>query len=835
MQMQSALKAALPRIHHTDDFQSHERQEIVARDLQVSQKHEGSSQEHEKATNSSEPEAAEDEAVLISSPRSPRSPREEFGRTSDRERQKSRSLHNGVNEDEQISITPTRAKVSVQVLAARTSLSSFSTSQALIRKHFRDSSYSDLYNPDDDKRKLNYINECSREEETDSSDDEGAIFGENDETPEYQYDDFIRDFSSIVEAEVESDQSSTEQRDDKIGESSPIDEKGEPPSLNIGLFSTTQYEMNSVSLDRHHNSFIDNSSTPSKSPNSRPLQAQANHSHPHNVPSATMELSKAQLEEKLRGISGTSKDCGSSVATSDLGSIMTRVRFYALKCLALNIFSYILELNPYFVLFTKDSEISRSFNRPKMIFHRTNPPVRTPPDSVRSSPSSKLQNVNEASQARMKVLSSENHPSINQPEQVIDPNDDVNRSQELLRSRQAIDPNDDVNRSQELRRAQEARNINAGVIASQRLLRNNVSSAATSAKINEQLSKLRSKRKNQAQNRDDGAKIPSVLADPTSNWSFGSKQVSGIDKKSKLPVKNEPQPVTNRVGTLRWKYEQSISNASSGSVSAATNRVNKPPPSLARPKPTPSTEISPKLTTRQFQNRSSVSDIPNQHDDASQYSCDVFEIAPRGGGYGVLNKNQWINYETSNAGEDRSVGVHDVHESASQHAFEVTLLVPGNAVVAQLPSRSKLNRPQNAPYILSKSPLRTYNTAPHYSSLSSTTSTDDSVHRCKPQEHKTYGSRVASSPFLKKASATIPKGSIPNSTQGQNPIKASNARNLFSNGWKHSPDKKPPTVLNRSVGTDKLKSRFKSSKKSDSSWIAKQDLKGKKDNSWIAR
>mmetsp|Transcript_1097 Transcript_1097/g.2261 ORF Transcript_1097/g.2261 Transcript_1097/m.2261 type:complete len:278 (+) Transcript_1097:1-834(+) len=46
-------------------------------------------------------------------------------------------------------------------------------------------------------------------------------------------------------------------------------------------------------------------------------------SHPHNLPST--EVTKSLLEEKLRGLKGSSKkECGNSVATSELGSLLTR-------------------------------------------------------------------------------------------------------------------------------------------------------------------------------------------------------------------------------------------------------------------------------------------------------------------------------------------------------------------------------------------------------------------------------------------------------------------------------------------------------------------------------
>jgi hypothetical protein len=52
--------------------------------------------------------------------------------------------------------------------------------------------------------------------------------------------------------------------------------------------------------------------------------------------------------------------------------------------------------------------------------------------------------------------------------------------------------------------------------------------------------------------------------------------------------------------------------------------------------------------------------------------------------------------------------------------------------------------------------------------------------------------------------------------------------NVFSTSWK-SPGKKPPTVTNRSVSTEKLNAKASISKKKDSSWI----VRGRSDRSWI--
>ncbi|KAL3790930.1 hypothetical protein HJC23_004912 [Cyclotella cryptica] len=777
----------------------------------------------------------------------------EWGKMSEREKHKSRSLHwnsnNGVNDDEEFTpkFAPTRAKVCARVIAARTSLTSISSSQALIRQHFRESSYVDHnYSPDDEERKLGYIHECSREDDTDSTGDEAV----NDyDSPEYEYDDFVRDFSTIVEAD--SGHSSAGQHEEKSLEFRFVEEEDELLSSQQGKSQVEKYtdglqnneftfslnEMRSVSTSDQRKDLGEKSPLKPNSLSSRAIEGPTHRSHPHYVPNKLNEVSKTQLEEKLRRIGGINRDGGSSVATSELGSILTR-----------------------------ESEISRSCSIPKMIFHRTHPPCRVT-DSARSSPSSMCNTYNapslmliaETSQCSGEgaIMMNKTPPRINRllPDNARLP----------LESQSITDSNADVFRSQEI-------------------LRDKVASAASSAAmIDEQLSKLRSRRIEQMRNHV-GGEITSISAVPkgcgTQGQLYSPHSSSPVDDtKTQLFGDNQPESVANGVGALRMKYQQFISTTSSDNGRLGSHQKNNSLPSLRQSsnhtKPKQINERQPevaKIST--FWNQLEVSSdssidkpcpnielitkTPNErpttvaqsyHDDASQASGDAFEIAPRGTGFGVLNKNQWMKDETSSISEDPTVGVlHDVFESLSHNAFEISpLYIPGSndtAVVAKLPSLSKLHKAQNTSSFFTGngSPLRRQKSVYQYSSLGSTVSTEslNNVSVGQGGNPKSIGSRVASSPFLKKSSAADPKGDMVSSHQSNQMISSTknasyHRANVFSNSWKHSPDKKPPTIGNKSVATEKLHARFRSSKKTDSSWIAKQDPKGKKDNSWIVR
>jgi hypothetical protein len=257
--------------------------------------------------------------------------------------------------------------------------------------------------------------------------------------------------------------------------------------------------------------------------------------------------------------------------------------------------------------------------------------------------------------------------------------------------------------------------------------------------------------------------------------------------------------------------------------------------------------INKSCPTRKTQNICSARDLVNHYDDSSQQSGDAFEIAPRGTGFGVLNKNQWIKDETSSISEDPTIGLlHDVYESLSHNAFEVSpLYIPSSSdtVVAKLPSSTKLQKTQKSFLLnVNGSPQRRHNPVHKYSSLGGTVSTEysNSASMAHLEIPKSIGDRVASSPLLNKASAADPKGNMVSSRESNQTISSTKnssypRANVFSNSWKISPDKKPPTIGNKSIATEKLHARFRNSKKKDGSWIAKQDSKGKTDNSWIVR
>jgi hypothetical protein len=745
------------------------------------------------------------------------------------------------------------------------SLFSISSHQASIGQHFRDTKFngSQLYQPSESEQKLSYINESSREEDSDSSDDEAV---DKDQTPEYEYDDFVRDFGSIaadarevlsVDGQIDDEKMSTNEdrpfHHHHQQYSSFGDAYSEVPSTEVPSKEScsTIYEIPSAIAGNHKTIQL----SPAKSNDFSSSECLLDRSHPY---SATTEVSRAKLEEKLRGI-GVSTDCGSSVATSELGSILSR-----------------------------ESQISKNYNIPRMIFHRTHPPNRLS-DSARSSPTSMGNTYENASTLVQKespqVKVESPRSNLLQPQIAVDPTEDVIRSQLLRRENSAatsaaimdhpkmdVDPNEDV-------------------IRSQRLLRNNVASVTSSvATIEDQLSRLRSFRATQMRNRVNQAGMNQtgmnkttsregdlnqpVCSDSNTRTGDGSaKRVqstvnqmhskhdsnvhSGAQHSGAKPssiTDQHPVTVSNGVEALKMRYQQFMSTTSSGNdgsryhnnqlSSSRQPTVAKPPEidkistfwkqlktssvDLSVDKPRPNLNASRHLSKKLF-----INDARKYCDDASQQSAEIFEIAPRGSGYGVLNRNQWIKDEMSCI-EDQSIRAA-INESASHHAFEVTpLSLPSHeCVVAKLPSQSKLHRPRDAVYRLNNansSPTREGSTAgSHHLPSENNTPSEYSRRAVAASNDKPrpIGSRVASSPFIKT------RTSISTSNQPINkntsPTKSVMARaNVFSTSWK-SASKKPPTVTNRSVSTEKLNAKASISKKKDSSWIAR----GRSDRSWI--
>lgn len=788
-----------------DDDAKHSNHSVVLRSFDQQKGQLNDTQEPENA-----PDGVEVQVVGTGHPK-------DWIKMSERERHKSRSLHwnsnNGVNEDEQYSppkFVPmrSRARISQRALTSRMSLSAMSSYQASIRKHFRGPQYgvNDPNNPGNDEQKLGYIHECSREEDSESSDDEAA----NDKTPEYEYDDFLRDFSSIA-ADANDVLLRDEERDDEALEFRSIEETHEPSSpaqqharmddvhseLQSKESYSTLYEIPSV-LGSNQRKFH-NQLSPTKS-NVSSSDSLLDESHPHGVTAS--EVSRTVLEEKVRERQNTTKkDCGSSVATSDLGSIMTR-----------------------------ESE-SRNYNIPKMIFHRTHPPsYRSSDSSARSSPSSMGNTYNNSTIApsetpRIKVLRPHSHLAYIQPrnDPPVDVNADVTLSQQKLRRENSaataaatfgppqskVDPNEDV-------------------VMSQRLLEHNVASAKSSAStIEQQLARLRSIRSAQRNKllspNNDESTFPTADDKKTTIPSGDSQMGHQRDTEHSNPSSSDG------VSALRMKYQQHVSSRSPDTYVSSRYGASQHPPGrkTVEDRSIEVAKISsfwkqlefsgdascdkPRPNVTSLPNKPSVNKARKLHDDASQQSGDIFEIAPRGNGaYGVLNKNQWIKDQASV--EDSSMVQHDVYESSSNYAFEISPISRGHdSVVAKLPTKKHQTTPN-----------RTSSEVLQVKRFTASQQTPDD----KPS---LMGNKVASSPFLKKTS------SMPNQINSENTSRTKHVMsraNLIPNSWKASPTKKPPIVLNRSISTEKLlNSTIKSGRKKDNSWISK----GKNDSSWIGR
>ena len=334
--------------------------------------------------------------------------------------QKGRSLawqsSNGVNEDEEYVPKEmlSRAKVT---FSGKTSLFSMVQHSASFREHFRDSHHdaflnrNPLYNPDITDGHIN--NEGSHEdsEEDDGDEYDGAEGNENIE--EYQYDDFVSDFSVILENDPTSarQEPQTEMKISPVAESdiamkrsvfakengdqddavSPSRITGHGVAMKRSVFEKEfasgsndtaprrcQQQIPAAKPHSHHGmpnvqqrkclfeqKATSRSYEPTRQMNTastvnKRLPMRPSQTHPHYVaPSA--EVTKSLLEGKLRGLSNVNnnmsrpKGCGNSVGTSELGSILT-----------------------------KNSGDDRSVI-PRFIFPRTHPPMET--DSNRSSPS----------------------------------------------------------------------------------------------------------------------------------------------------------------------------------------------------------------------------------------------------------------------------------------------------------------------------------------------------------------------------------------------------------------------------------------------------------------
>lgn len=696
-------------------------------------------------------------------------------------RLKSRSLHwnsnNGVNEDEQYSppkFVPvrSRARISREVLSYRTSLSSISVHQASIRQHFQDDSDtgSHLYGTGhDNKHDLSQINECSVED--DSSDEAD----DHDATATYDYDDYVKDFSSIDASAIAADA--------KVALNSII--SGDASSPQHSQFrgkesSSTLYEMSSNLPGNRRRSQI-NQLSPSKSNMSTsdslfdlttpPSQLSTTKSivstseslldqyHPHDVPVMTKEVSRSRLEEKLRelGLSSSSKrDCSSSVATSELGSLMSKS-----------------ELG---TLMSKESTI------PLTIFHRTHPPNRSS-DSARSSPSSHVSSMgntysnSDVIQDSLKIKLSLESPVRSNLHPRPGPSADLN--EDVIRSRQFRRENSAATAAATINQHRPTVDPNQDVVNSQRLLRNNVAAAASSVyTIQNQLSMLRSTKT---------ADVTETTPSPTSNRSMNQTDYRSNDEQASSKPKlfsggtqeNFVIEQLPTIASLRARYQDFISSAT------ASQQTSRKHAEYCNPKDRLSKvdQITSFWKQLEFSGDDSVPSVdksrPNLHkkpfvadarkvcDDASHES-NKFEVAPRGNGYGVLNKNQWV--------KDMASDVED----------------PNVHVVAKLPNRNIPRPPQN-------------------------TDTASYVKGQSPTQHHLSSSKYSSNSFFNKSSPS-PSGS---NHESSNPLKSSMKaqNNAFSNGWKNS-TRKPPPAMNRSISTDKLHFRSKSiRRKNDNSWI----------------
>jgi len=617
---------------------------------------------------------------------------------SERERAKRRSLawqsSNGLNGDEEFS-PKERLPRAKTTFSGKTSLLSMVQQSATFREHFRDSRSkafhlrNPLYNPDSN------FDHTIHEESHENSDDEIGTqnLEENKSIAEYHYDSFMRDFKDILHNEPaprkeEATQTTKEhvewpKHGGKSNNKSVKDEKmilsrelkaasflvDKPSNVAMTraafenqLRHTTQLpftggnqmtlkveqkksQVKQVARNTHKKLSVSNSA-PTNQSVSNPKR-----SHPHNLPST--EVTKSLLEEKLRGLKGSSKkECGNSVATSELGSLLTR-----------------------------ESETSHFV--PRFVFNRTRPSSDI--DSLHLSQSSMQKTIDDTS------------PSLVQKETDALPKSFDNRDFPNRTSKRVRIVLPDLSAPMESHDEREESVLVGGTVASRirlietrrslvchelsrggnskraatndkKILSSNANAAAAIARIDDELDKVRLQHSTSAIAVSSDSHIPIELA---------TKQ-----KVSKMPLHDRNQD-TNAILDPAGQVKKAALKNETMKVTDFWKMLEK------------SSEGSDRLDNKQEAVPSSstkTSAINNNRvaEDGSQVSfSEEFEIAPRLqldgkyghisdlGVYNVVNgafPKEWKKCDAfaDSSQEDGSFGpIHDVYESSSHHAFEI--------------------------------------------------------------------------------------------------------------------------------------------------------------------
>ncbi|EED89752.1 predicted protein [Thalassiosira pseudonana CCMP1335] len=812
-----------------------------------------------------------------------RVPAVEVTKMTERERRKGRTLHwhsnNGINNDEDHlpKQLPTKSKVGT-IIAVHPTLISITASHSAIHEHFRGIEYgvSPLYNPElSVDAQLRFIEESSREYESDDDDSCGQV---DDSVPAYEYDEFVKEFSSIMENEstapqlhaddsdkelwfVEEELSKEEsefspliryttslheaptvqqkevakiqslssikqrrvlfenstgtnhnrsQRADSVVAiiRTPADFKQTMPSRTHGS-GLRRVNQTNLRPQRHLNSIVTTKPTvvnrqsmppPHRNEHRRRVvapsfSATGHRRHPHQL--QTAEVPKSRLEEKLKGIGGGGRECGNSVATSELGSLLTRE--------------------------------SGSSCIPKTIFHRTYPHnvsiispnyaggVSPNDGSARSTPSS-MQNTYNA-------------PVSNNTDAAT-PNDDkagsLTVANDIASKVNLLLPDSPGSYLQGQPSASAIKKVNN----KQSVERGHFKSAAVAIKqVDNEKRKAPAFGTNNATKKPmkpssaevvttgvaDDETIPGGVKEANVDermvdqylFSFGDEmlklkqRVLGLTAVSKeqQPLRTMPSLKSREknVGIRVKSTHQSARNVEVAhqvehlKVASFWNQLELDNHDLSV-----ASEAPPQKQEQTVTKKTVVSQPQKKATDNVSYHSSIdeaFEVAPRGSSYGVMTKNnRWVerdgfpeaSFDTESFG-----AVHEVCESSSNAAFEIKPLAISTS-------------PPNNDRIVAQLPTNRHTMQQHQASAA--------------RRLGTMGARVSSSSFLKRDHSNT----VSNFSQRARSSVSSTSWNATVIGGRP-----PAAVADRSVVVKQhTQSDVIAGRRSDSSWIARQDSNG---------
>jgi len=631
---------------------------------------------------------------------------------------------NGVNEDD-ILFPEDRLNRPKVTFSGRTSLVSMVQNSAALREHFRDSRSNPfhlrnpLYNPN-----LTFdhtILEGSNED----SDDECAdqITKEDEAVPEYRYESFVRDFKDVLDNEptwnkVEAAQTSEplvvcsqDKRESQSISGIASYEITNPGSKTNILPSNTE-RPNHVTMARavfekrlsangnatrlpqnqlkhkvqlHDTGLHDTILCSNISNAKHPLEDRIGHFHTIDISSAAYseriegsnlakipydnlpsnEHTKSRLDEKLRGLSNVSgKECGNSVATSELGSLLTRDSEISHKIVPHSMFHRTHPSTHIATLRPSPSTVHNTFDDNGCIF-----PTENELDAELNPKSYDDVNFSDITSSRARIVV----PDPSAPICESDEGDRTTDTEPSFASKIKLREN---NLSFSLEKQTMGGNTGCFAVKSNNLHSSNAHAASAIARIDKELGKMR-QQSNTRRNATSSDTLPSGFLKET-NRSWISR--------SKIPIKCRSSP------------KQHASLASAGQVTKAAveyerknvdnfgNQMEK----NAKSSQTQSVQYNNGVDKNKYSYNKRLSVNISAAEDGSQVSLsEAFDIAPsvqrnaKNGSihdlrvYNVLNGVFKDNFENCGAVADSSLedstfrARRDVFESSSHNAFEI--------------------------------------------------------------------------------------------------------------------------------------------------------------------